>query len=103
MAPRGHTSLQRKETCTAISLLSLKTLSFSFLIYIYIEREREIYRYTYTYKIRYELALNVVRIKMNISALVTMCLGSWSFWHLRGFPGGVDGKKKKNLPAMEET
>ena len=33
---------------------------------------------------------------MNISALVTMCLGSWSFWHLRGFPGGVDGKKKKS-------
>ena len=42
---------------------------------------------------------------MNISALVTMCLGSWTFWHLRGFPGGVDGKKKKkkNLPAMQET
>ena len=75
------------------SRFSLWRLFLSPFLYIYIERE--IYRYTYTYKIRYELALNVVRIKMNISALVTMCLGSWSFWHLRGFPGGVDGKKKK--------
>lgn len=79
---KGHRPAEERNLVpqSHFPLASSKKFSFFFLSFPF---------FLFFKKIRYELALNVARIKMHISVLVTMCLSSWVCWHLRSWTSSL--------------
>lgn len=78
----GTPACRGKKPGTAISLPSCLFKEIFFLLSF-------LSFFLFFKKIRYELALNVARIKMHISVLVTMCLSSCVCWHLRSWTSSL--------------